>query len=353
MSGSSHRNFSFSSMVNTALVSTGTGVIKQCSTKDQAKYNKFNIATGQNSCSSLSRKTDAAHNKIQHYGGLNVGDTTNSILVASLSESTRKKYNPYQQKWHIYCQENNINPVTPNITNVLDFLSNLYDQGLSYSAINSAKSALSHIILIPPYTKLSDHPLISQYGKGVFNLKPPRPKLQFVWDVKIVFSYLEEKGLNNILPDKILSQKLLILLLLLGGQRMNTVFNFEVDNMFINTECAIFSPNKVLKHSKPGRKLDQFTYRSFPQKELCVVDTLQEYLTQRKLRVDYNIKKLFITLKAPYHEASIDTLRRWIYDLFSGSQLLKKFLLHSCRAAVTSKAKKLNDNMEDNLKQGC
>ena len=180
---------------------------------------------------------------------VDVSDTTNSILVASLRESTRKKYNPYQQKWHTYCQENNINPVTPNITNVLDFLSNLYDQGLSYSAINSAKSALSHIILLPPYTKLSDHPLISQYGKGVFNLRPPRPKLQFVWDFKIVFSYLEEKGSNNIMPDKILSQKLLILLLLLGEQRMNTVFNFEVNNMFINTECVILSPNKVLKHS--------------------------------------------------------------------------------------------------------
>ena len=84
-----------------------------------------------------------------------------------------------------------------------------------------------------------------QYGKGVFNLKPPRPKLQFVWDVKIVFSYLEEKGLNNILPDNILRQKLLILLLLLGGQRMKTVFNFEVDNMFTTMECATFFPNKV------------------------------------------------------------------------------------------------------------
>ena len=248
--GPSHRNSSFSSVVNTALVSAGIRAIKQRSTKDQAKSNKFNIATGQNSCSSLSRKTDTAHNKIQHYGGLNVGDTT------SLSESTRKKYNPYQQKWHIYCQENNINPVTPNITNVLDFLSNLYDQGLSYSAINSAKSALSHIILIPPRTQnylTTFLCLMSQYGKVVFNQRPPRPKLQFVWDVKIVFSYLEEKGLNNILPDKILSQKLLILLLLLGGQRMDTVFNFEVD-MFINTECAIFSPNKVIKHSKNQRE---------------------------------------------------------------------------------------------------
>ena len=58
----------------------------------------------------------------------------------------------------------------------------------------------------------------------VFNVRP-KPKLQFVWDVKIA----EEKGLNNKLPDKILSQKLLTLLLLLGGQRMNTVFTFEVE----------------------------------------------------------------------------------------------------------------------------
>ena len=58
------------------------------------------------------------------------------------------------------------------------------------------------------------------------------------------------------LPDKILNQKLLILTFLLGGQRMNTVFSFEVDNMFINTKCAIFSPNKVLEHSKPERKLE-------------------------------------------------------------------------------------------------
>ena len=164
--------------------------------------------------------------------------------------------------------------------------------------------------------------LCHNIGKGVINLRPSNPKLQFVWDVKIVFSCLEEKGLTIKLPDKILSQKLLILLLLLGPlfllfssfvsflRRMNSVFHFEVDNMFINTKCAIFSPNKVLKHSKPGRRLDQFTYRSFPQKWLCIVDIPQEYLTHRKLRSYCNTKKLFITLKAPYHEASIDTLRR-------------------------------------------
>ena len=121
MSGPSHRNSSFSSSVNTALDSTGIGAIRQHSTKDHAKSGKFNIATRQNKCSSISIKIDTAHNKTQHYGGLNVNDTTNSILAASLRESKRKKYNPYQQKWYTYCQKNNINPITPNITNILDF----------------------------------------------------------------------------------------------------------------------------------------------------------------------------------------------------------------------------------------
>ena len=50
---------------------------------------------------------------------------------------------------------------------------------------------------------------------------------------------------------------------------MNTVFNFEVDNIFINAECTIFSPNKIFQQSKPGRKLDQFTYRSLSTATLC------------------------------------------------------------------------------------
>ena len=72
---------------------------------------KFDITTEQNSCSSLSRKIYTTHNKVQHCEGLDVSDTTSYI---------HKKYNSYKQKWHIYCQENNIHPATPNITNVLD-----------------------------------------------------------------------------------------------------------------------------------------------------------------------------------------------------------------------------------------
>ena len=116
MSRPSHRDSSFSNKINTALVFAGIGAIRKGSTKDQAKSNKFDIATGQSRYSSISRKIYTAQNKIQQY------DTTNSILVASPRESTRKKYNPYQQKWHIYCHENNINPPMSANTKAVLFL---------------------------------------------------------------------------------------------------------------------------------------------------------------------------------------------------------------------------------------
>ena len=46
MLGPSLRNSNFSSVVKTALVFAGIGAIRQCFTKDEAKSNKCNIATG-------------------------------------------------------------------------------------------------------------------------------------------------------------------------------------------------------------------------------------------------------------------------------------------------------------------
>ena len=51
---------------------------------------------------------------------------------------------------------------------------------------------------------------------GAFNLRPPKLKLRFVWDVDILLRYFDQQGDNNLLSDKLLTQKLLILLLLLG-----------------------------------------------------------------------------------------------------------------------------------------
>ena len=93
----------------------------------------------------------------------------------------------------------------------------MYNKGLSYSTINSAKSALDTITCLPPFTTLSDHPKVKKFFKGLYNLRPPKPRLTVVWDVKVVFDYFESLSANSGLSDKILTQKLTILLLLIGG----------------------------------------------------------------------------------------------------------------------------------------
>ena len=93
---------------------------------------------------------------------------------------------------------------------------------------------------------------------------------------------------NRQTSDKYLSQKLLILLLLLGGQRLNSVFHFTVVRMIISSTS--------IKHSKPSCKLNIFKYRAYSDPKLCVLDYVKEYIHQKNDRVD----KEQILLK-PYH----------------------------------------------------
>ena len=194
---------------------------------------------------------------------------------------------------------------------ILNYLSSLYDKGNSYSHIKATKAAIGHMILLPPYSKIGDHPLIKKFMSGVFNLRPPRQKSAFVWDVKILFDHFDSLPDNTSLSDEVLSQKLVILLLILGGQRVNTIFWFRTDEMIINDISILFAPSHVLKHSRKNKKLNTFEYRSYPHNsKLCVVNCLKNYLDRRDKKVSPNIKKLLITYKKPYKEVSTDTIRR-------------------------------------------
>ena len=87
----------------------------------------------------------------------------------------------------------------------------------------------------------------------LFNLRPQKPKLSFVWDVDFLFRYFEQQGDNNSLSDKILTPKLFTLLLLLGAHRISTAKLFSVSNMVLSDLSVTFIPAGVLKHSRKGK----------------------------------------------------------------------------------------------------
>ena len=163
--------------------------------------------------------------------------------------------------------------------------------------------------------------------------------------------YFRSLGDNRKISDKHLSQKLLILLLLLGGQRLNSVFHFTIDRMIISSTSVTFSPENILKHSKPGRKFDAFEYQAYSDPNLYVLECLKEHINRRNDRVDKLQKRLFITYRKPYHTASIDTLRRWIKETFAQTNLIENFSPHSCRSASTTNAFNMSLDIMDILRK--
>ena len=52
------------------------------------------------------------------------------------------------KKWMAFCRERKINCSSPPLSDALQFLSGLFHKGLSYSTLNTARSALSTIVTI-------------------------------------------------------------------------------------------------------------------------------------------------------------------------------------------------------------
>ena len=193
--------------------------------------------------------------------------------------------------------------------------------------------------------------LFIKYFKGVNNLRPPTQKITFVWNEKIVFNYFSDKGGNDELSDKSLTQKLFTFTA--GRPKNKHYIFFTVDRTAVTDIGVTFSPNHVLKHSKPGKKLHSFHYRAYHNKRLCVVECLKEYLKLHNTKVQTYTNALFITNGKPFRVAAVDSMRRWVKELFMETSILKEYTPHTCRSAATSKASQLNVDIAEILKQGC
>ena len=76
------------------------------------------------------------------------------------------------------------------LNEALQFLVRLFNQGLSYSALNTAHSALSAIIITEGGESFSTYRVVTRFMKGVFELRRPKPKYTKIWDVGVVLKHL-------------------------------------------------------------------------------------------------------------------------------------------------------------------
>ena len=137
----------------------------------------------------------------------------------------------YINKWLQFSSERKNDPLHPTVTAVLFFLHSLFKSGLSYSALNTARSAVSSTDMrdsdAPSHTPVGKHFLVCRYLKGVFNKLKPVPKYNNIWSVYTVLDYLSLFWPLHEINLKELTLKLVMLIALTTGQRCQTLTFIE------------------------------------------------------------------------------------------------------------------------------
>ena len=230
------------------------------------------------------------------------------------------------------------------MSEVLEFLLTLFKSGfksktgLGYSGINTARSALSALVLIDG-KPAGQHPLVCRFLKAVFNERPSLPRYNSVWDVNRVLDYLVTLSPVKKLSLKKLTSKLVMLIGLLSAQRGQTLHLLDVKDMDLTFSRVKFTIRDVVKQTKPGRHLTDIVLTGYaPDRRLCVITVLKEYL-KRTLYIRAAETKLFISTIEPHKRVSKQTVSRWIRSTLQGAGIdTAQFRAHSTRAAAVSAA---------------
>lgn len=266
-------------------------------------------------------------------------ENVQKILLSATSQGTRQQYDSSLKKWMEFCKGAGISAWNPNLNNVLCFLANLYELGLSYSSINTAKSALSNVLGNIENVPVGNHPLVVKFMKGVSKLRPPTARYHVTWDANKLLTLFSSWEDNDRLDLKCLTLKLISLLALTTAQRVQSLASISVNNIKWGnpTQIVLTDQLKCSSLSKPNPVLIVNEYDL--DKKLCVLSCLKCYFdrTSSYRKTD----KLFISYLKPYNVVTSQTLSRWLkmsLDLAGIDSTL--FKAHSFRHAATSKAAK-------------
>ena len=303
-------------MDNTVLVSKSSTTTKRSSNKTQGKYKSSPTATKSTGSAPVTCKSKITGMSLiqERLDQHNFSTATKEILLWSMRSGTRKQYNTYLNKWEWYCEERKLSKLNPGLDQAIEFLTFLFESGLGYSALNTAGSALSTILPLFNGIKFGEHPLVCRFLKGVYEQRPALPRYKATWNVQTV-------------------------------QLFDIKFIQELEGKYQITV------QQKLKQSRPGQHLEPIVLLEFvPDRKLCVVTHLREYLKRTKSLRGSN-SQLLLSYVKPFNPVTKSTISRWVKTILKQAGIdISNYTAHSSRAAATSHAQKQGLNLQEIMK---
>eukprot|EP00794_Sanderia_malayensis_P001725 gene1725-1923_t len=276
-----------------------------------------------------------------------ISDTAADIIGNSWRAGTKKQYRSYITRWEKYCSARNINPLSANVIDGINFPGKLFSDGLSYSSINTARSALSNLIYLAVGSSFGCNGIVTKFMRGVFCMRPKLPRYKEIWDVSIVLTHIKSWYPFDSLTLKILTLKTITLMALTSGQRCQTLQALQIDQVQLDPDTCIFQVTKLLKTSTPQSHFGVVIFNAYASDEkLCMVSCLKEYI-ERTEALWKSCRSFFVSYVKPHNMATVDTISRWLKETLNLSGIdVERFKAHSFRAAATSATKAFNVPIE-------
>jgi len=222
------------------------------------------------------------------------------IILSSCSDGTWRQYSSHINKWSIYCKDNNVDLFSSGVNDILSFLVQLFQNKLSYSSINTARSALSMICTPVNGTPVGQDLLVLRFMKGISKKRPAVSRYSVTWDANRVLQLFKSWSDNENLSLENLTLKLVGLLALVTAQRVQTLSLIVMSNIMFDESVVKIMIKDLIKTSKVGVSNPVLILPSYEvDPKICVVKTLNEYMKRTKDVRKSN--KLLISYAKPHN----------------------------------------------------
>ena len=153
----------------------------------------------------------------QHLTAKQISSKATRLILSSWRDKTNANYNSAWKKWENWCRGKHVPPFAADVSAILSFLADEFEEGKQYRSLNCYRLAISSTHLPIEGIPVGQHPLVIRLLKGAFNLRPPKPRYSQTWDLSLMLTFLRKLGRNEELSLKKLTQKLIMLLALVLG----------------------------------------------------------------------------------------------------------------------------------------
>ena len=239
--------------------------------------------------------------------------SASEIMLQARRSSTTRAYKTPWEKWVLWCNGRQANPFEAPVELIVEFLTELYQQGLEYRTINVYRSAISAYHTLINGTPVGQMKEVCLLLSGIDNLRPPTPKYNVIWEVGIVVDCLKKLGDDETLSNKDLTHKTVMLMALTAIKRCSDLHLLDNRFMAIGEDKVVFKILGKPKNFKCKGKIPEPVTFWASGVELCPVSIIRAYVNRTETwRKGNSQTKFFLSYIEPHHPVTSSTIGRWL-----------------------------------------